>query len=1204
MEQSRSRIVRSHWILPSVLAALVSCNHNTLVADEPKLLKVSGVLVDHDDRQPLPGMALALDFSDKQEHLENDTVCITDNKGRFDFEVPAALDPSTTLQRPPEIIGLPTNGEAWALTACDPGRKMPMFEMVKRAGAPGVSQWGTEKGRRTMWARVRAPGEIQAIVRDHDGNVLVDTDVLVAWNQGRYARVGWRGTTDAKGRFRLRCRAQNGTLFVLAPGRGCSFVTSLTVTARQLTRVDLPPLMPLARISGTVEADFAPGDEIEIGQFGWDDRHARLQPDGSFELGDVIPGFCQLRLRHAAGPASKAEHETLLKLLVSPGQQVTDLNLGAAERFPKPESLPLAKRNVDDAADIARRMSIAHARTKVFATGRVIDTRGQPIRGCRVIVTNQYHGGLRMVEKTVETRTDDDGTWRVDEIHMGVGSVMAAVFAPGRPVTYARGTAVGVPGTGRGMVIGIGGIRTVPVLSTETADDDDEPHVRADAIVSDRGGSITVRVLDQQQPATKGFVWLHLNDWYQRTGFGWARQQGRGERELRDSTWQFTQSVDAQGVARFENLPAGEYTAYAVDGTEQELASLAKRTVFSSKRPLKGRTHRGMVSVAGEKLDYLLQIGQLQAAVPLRVLGPDGNPIASQNVGINYQRLTAGSGRSTGRELDADGRVDFYFDTPGLWRMALMGRSGGVHRYPVRHPDFSATTFIGVSSLLSPQHTREIRLSPNHRSPDAMLRLLDRDGRAARAFVRISDVGSDGLPVVMGATDSNGEFRLSGFDSTRNHDVVVWFADSRPLPSLSIELSDEQLLASRGPQFSKSFFRHGEQVEVREEPQSYVRGRASFPPGLRREHYRLDVSIEGASHDFDPTTGDFLIGPLSTHSLRLIWRHRGTPQNVDAVNAILLADVSVEPDFVTHADVEPQPVRREELWMARKPNWQPVSGRVWLFEKGTPAANTRFAAYAANTRQPVSAGCSDPLGRFHTAALHVFGQQGDPPIDGNFTGPILVAWIPGKTGRVIVPLTFAGGTPDDLDIVLPRGHRVAGRASIAGEPALNVAAPVTIALRLVDNDRRSSLLSQQATTNADGTFEFAGLTAGHYVCQAALDNLWLSPTVEVNVTGDLRDLALNIPKPGGTARLLFNHRDGSAWRRQAIEVDWPEGPLTSQLRPAVLTTDDTGNLFLDGAPVGPCRVRLRGEQAWHTVRIQSHSRTAPKVQIVKASLDQ
>lgn len=907
IDQSRLRLIWAHRLLLTVLV-VVSSGFRTEAADKTEMVSIMGVLVDQDDNQPLPGMAIAIRPERGQEGFIKKTVCVTDVNGRFEIDVPAALEPSRTSQRPPGFSALPINGEQWKLTACDPGRKLSMFELVALAGSSGFAEWRNENGRQTIWARVQAPGELQAIVRDNGGEVLVDTDVLVAWNYGQHGRAGWRGRTDANGRFRLQCRPYNGSLVVISPGQGVVFMSGLTVKAKQVTQAELPPLIPLAQINGIVKADFSPGDEIEIDQFGWDNRHSAIQPDGSFELTDVIPGFSQLRLRHVVGPASQVEHKNLGKVLVSPGQRISDLVLGAGEQLPIPESLPAIEHAAVEPVDKARQLARLNGKETVFATGRVTDIRGQPLRDCRVVVTNQYHGGLRMMEKTVETRTDGNGTWRVENVRTGIGGVMAAVFAPGRPVTYARGSAVGLSGTGRGTVIGIGGIQTIPALSTATTDEATAPHVRADAIVTDHGGSIVVRVLEQQRPATEGFVQLRLNDWYQRAGFGWSRAQTQDERNLRESTWQFTQPINAQGVVSFDNLPAGEYTAYAVDGSKRDVAALANNSLSRSQRLVKGRVHRGLVSVADEERKYLLQLGSSHAAVPLRALGPGGDPIASQNIGLEFQRVSARSGRLTSRKLNADGRVDFYVDTPSLWHIAFTGRDGGIRQFPVRNPDVAGTTVIGASSLLSPQHTREIRLGPNPRAADAVLRVVDGDGGAARAYVRISEIGSSGRPVLVGVTNSNGEFRFRGFDATRNHDIVVWFSDSRPFLPFSIKLSDEQLLATRAPQFSNSFFRRGHQVEVKAQPQSYIRGHAIFPSGLVREHYRLDVPFQGVSQAFDPATGEFLVGPLSTRSLRLTWRHRGTPQNVDAADAILFSDVSVEPDSVAHVDVRPYPV--------------------------------------------------------------------------------------------------------------------------------------------------------------------------------------------------------------------------------------------------------------------------------------------------------
>ena len=267
IDQSHLRLIWAHRLLLTVLV-VVSSGFRTEAADKTEIVSIMGVLVDQDDNQPLPGMAIAIRPERGQESFIKKTVCVTDVNGRFEIDVPAALDPSRTAQRPPGFSVLPINGEHWKLTTCDPGRKLSTFELVALAGSSGFAEWRNENGRQTIWARVQAPGELQAIVRDNDGEVLVDTDVLVAWNYGQHGRAGWRGRTDPNGRFRLQCRPYNGSLFVISPGQGFVFMSGLTVKAKQVTQAELPPLIPLAQINGIVKADFSPGDEIEIDQFG------------------------------------------------------------------------------------------------------------------------------------------------------------------------------------------------------------------------------------------------------------------------------------------------------------------------------------------------------------------------------------------------------------------------------------------------------------------------------------------------------------------------------------------------------------------------------------------------------------------------------------------------------------------------------------------------------------------------------------------------------------------------------------------------------------------------------------------------------------------------------------------------------------------------------------------------------------------------
>jgi len=63
-------------------------------------------------------------------------------------------------------------------------------------------------------------------------------------------------------------------------------------------------------------------------------------------------------------------------------------------------------------------------------------------------------------------------------------------------------------------------------------------------------------------------------------------------------------------------------------------------------------------------------------------------------------------------------------------------------------------------------------------------------------------------------------------------------------------------------------------------------------------------------------------------------------------------------------------------------------------------------------------------------------------------------------------------------------------------------------------------LSVSSSAGADGAFELAGLTPGDYQIQAAVDGIWLSPTVNFRIGGDTtRPVALSIPLPGVPVRL-------------------------------------------------------------------------------------
>jgi hypothetical protein len=118
-------------------------------------------------------------------------------------------------------------------------------------------------------------------------------------------------------------------------------------------------------------------------------------------------------------------------------------------------------------------------------------------------------------------------------------------------------------------------------------------------------------------------------------------------------------------------------------------------------------------------------------------------------------------------------------------------------------------------------------------------------------------------------------------------------------------------------------------------------------------------------------------------------------------------------------------------------------------------------------------------------------------------------------------------------------------------------------------------LSAWATPQDDGTFEVAGLTNGHYRIQAAVDGIWLSDSVSVEVTDhDILNLMLDIGQPGSPVALTVADGTGKPLIGQKVKIDRPVGPLTGLDWPADFLTDGAGVVNIPPLEVGKHKIHV------------------------------
>jgi hypothetical protein len=340
---------------------------------------------------------------------------------------------------------------------------------------------------------------------------------------------------------------------------------------------------------------------------------------------------------------------------------------------------------------------------------------------------------------------------------------------------------------------------------------------------------------------------------------------------------------------------------------------------------------------------------------------------------------------------------------------------------------------------------------------------------------------------------------------------------------------------------------------------------------------------------FDVRTGEFVCGPLRAGGTEIcIWRHTTAPGYFDRYAEAVRKTVAARGGAVTRVELESVPAKQQKPAGHNLGYRWPVSGRLLLADGRTPAYGARVVKFIPGNIRPVSGGVAGPDGKFAARGMLVSlpdsGEETNPP--GSPAGAVLVAWLPGRCGGRVMPLKFDEAGP--VEVRLPPERSLRGRVTVSGGPAGRYDAPIRVVAHRPGRGKLSRVLDVRATAGHDGSFVLEGLTAGKYLVQAALDGVWLSKTVEIQV-GEARPepLRLDVLAPGGPVTVKVTGDRGWALPGAEVRLDpgQPPGPLRDAGHPASLRADGAGRLRLEGLPAGECQLRVKGVKKTIKVKI-------------------